>query len=99
MSVTQHPRPSEFGIVDLGMDAADPAKAFYRPHLAQSGINYRMDRTSLTMALSELVKLGWLDPAERIGKIDRYRLSDAALAHGTFLHQVEYFKRLREQGG
>ncbi len=48
-----------------------------------------MDRTSLTMALEKIVNLGWLDPAERIGKTDRYRLSDAALANELFLHNVE----------
>lgn len=61
-------------------------------------MNHSMDRTSLTGALEELVKLGWLDPKERIGKIDRYRLSDAALANDLFRYQVEHFKNLREQG-
>lgn len=98
MDMARHPKPVEFGLVDFGIDAADPTKALYRPHLAQSGMNRSMNRTSLTAALGELVKLGRLDPAERIGKSDRYRLSDAALVHELFLYQIEHFKKLREQG-
>jgi hypothetical protein len=95
--MARHPKAVEFGLVDFGVDAVDPTRAIYRPHLAQSGMNRRMDRTSLTVALEKLVNLGWLDLPERIGKADRYRLSDAALANELFLYQVEHFKKLREQ--
>jgi hypothetical protein len=99
MTIAQHPDPAEFGVVDLGPDVADSARANYRPHLAQSGMNWSINRASLSNALEQLVEAGWLEPEERIGKNYRYRLSDAAKADHLFLYQVEQFKKRREQGG
>ena len=97
MTIAQHPNPSEFGVVDLGPDEGDSASAIYRPHLAQSGINWAMNRASLANALVQLVDSGWLEAEEGVGEINRYRLSDAAKADHLFLYQVGYFKKRREQ--
>jgi hypothetical protein len=97
--IAQHSRPEEFGILYYGPDAADQSKAVYLPHLSQRGMFHRANQTAFAIRLKGLLDLGWLDPPERIGNIDRYRLSDAGRSNDLFLYQVEQFEKRREQGG
>jgi hypothetical protein len=94
--IAGHPYPTQFGFVDAGRDAAQPEVALYRAHLS-SGTNQRMSRESLTWALAELVRLGWLQPLDPTGGQCRYLLTDAAKSSAAFIKQVEYYKSLRER--
>jgi len=95
--IAQNPDHSQFGVLHYWKgDAADQSKTNYRPSLGRAGYNYSINKAELKSALKELVDLGWLDPEERVGDIDLYRLSERARQNEIFLYNVNEMAKKRD---
>lgn len=95
--IAQNPDHSLFGLLHYWKgDAADQSKTNYRPSLSPTGYNHSIDKAQLAAALKELVDLGWLDPADRVGDVDLYRLSNRARQNEIFWYNVKELAKRRE---
>ena len=96
VQIADNPNTALFGVLCYWQgDKADPKTGLYRPSLSPTGFNHRMDKASLQSALEELVDIGWLEPPERVGEIDLYRLSDHARENELFLYNVNDLAKKR----
>jgi hypothetical protein len=95
--IVQNENHALFGVLYYwNGDPADPETGVYRPSLGSTGLNRRRNKRLLESALEELVTIGWLEPADRVGNVDLYRMSDSTRQNELFIYNVNEMAKRRE---